>query len=343
MLIFLPMNVTKIYNHPTQFLAITSLTTQEFDLLLSPFIERWQEWYKYYDFRMKRRSKPLSSNVAQSPTRTLSTNEDKLFFILYMFKNNPLQQLAAASFDMDQGQVSKWFKVLSPILADAIRDLHLQPARNMEELVRLFRDRRNDANKHEECRDIQTLNLDATERPICRKTDFEAQKHDYSGKQKHHTVKNSIVCDEYRYIHFLGPTWRGAIHDKRMIELELPSLSDLEGQDVWLAKDTAYQAYCPAGVILLEPFKATQKNPLTALQKQINSWVSSIRTVVEHAIGGIKRLRLVSEKWRLSISDRIDQAMFIAAGLHNLRTSQRQASYIGAHARTCARLDIFHS
>ena len=337
------MNATKVYNNPVQFLAITSLQVEEFDLLLGVFTNRWRQWYKHHDFRMKRRNKPRSARATQAPTQTLATDLDKLFFILYIFKNNPLQQLAAATFDMDQGQVSKWIKILSPILVSAIKDLHLQPARDMEELVRLFRDRKehDDIDQHDT--QVQTLNVDVTERPISRSVDYEAQRKDYSGKQKQHTAKNTVICDEYQFIHFLGSTWRGAIHDKKMIEQEIPDWSTLDMEHIWLTKDSGYQGYDPDGVIVLEPFKALRNRPLTDLKKQINSCISSIRIVVEHAIGGIKRLRLVSEKWRLGAEQRIDQAMYIAAGLHNLQIKQRKTSFVGAHARTGARLDIFRS
>jgi len=338
------MNATKVYKNPVQFLAVTSLHTEEFDMLLKVFTHRWQQWYKYHDFKMKRRAKPLSASATQGQTRTLPSDLEKLFFILYIFKNNPLQQVAAATFDMDQGQVSKWIKILSPILEQSIEDLHLQPARDMDELVRLFRDRqqRDDIGSQHQTQ-VQTLNIDATERPIGRSVDYEAQQEDYSGKQKCHTAKNTVMCDEYQFIHFLGLTWRGAVHDKKMIENEIPDWSDLNMDHIWLTKDTGYQGYNPSGVIVLEPFKALRGKPLTDLKKQINTSVSSIRIVVEHAIGGVKRLRLVSEKWRLKLEERLDQAMAIAVGLHNLRIVNRKAAYAHAYARTGARLDIFRS
>ena len=335
------MDIAKIYNNEVQFQAITSLSTEEFDQLLRPFAHAWYQWYKHHDFRMRRRAKPLSATAAQSPTRTLPSEVDKLFFILYVFKNNPLQQLAAATFDMDQGQASKWIKVLMPVLETAIKELHLQPARDMDELARLFRQRPGPPDK--QAPGAQTLNLDATERPTGRSTDYEAQKHDYSGKQKQHTAKNSVLCDEYQFIHFLGPTWRGAVHDKAMAEQELPSLEQLSVQHIWMVKDTGYQGYCPSGVVLLEPFKAKRGQPLSKLQKKINTWISSIRVAVEHAIGAVKRLRLVSEKWRAKTPGRIDQAMAIAAGLHNLRIVCRSADYSRTQARTSARLETFRS
>lgn len=56
--------------------------------------------------------------------------------------------------------------------------------------------------------------MDGTDRLRCRSVEYEAQKVDFSGKHKVHTIKNTVICDEVQFIHFLGDTWRGAIHDK---------------------------------------------------------------------------------------------------------------------------------
>ena len=65
---------------------------------------------------------------------------------------------------------------------------------------------------------------DVTGRQIPRNTDSEAQKKDYSGKFTCHAVKNTVICNEGQRVVYLGPTWRGAIHDKKMAEEELPDL-----------------------------------------------------------------------------------------------------------------------
>ena len=86
---------------------------------------------------------------------------------------------------MSQAQTSKWLKILTPILQQAIKDLHLQPAKDMDELVRLFRNRRLLQDKDEYS---TSFHVDATESPIRRKQDQEAQKEDYSGKKSTHTT-----------------------------------------------------------------------------------------------------------------------------------------------------------
>ena len=333
------MDIQKILKNETQFVALTSLHISEFAALLLPFAKRWQQFFKHYDLRSKRRTKPLTASQLQKSTYKLSTAEEKLFFILYFFKNNHLQQSLGAQFNLDQSHVSRWIKVLLPILDQSIKDLHLQPARTMEELIHLFRQRSFPKNQHIDDQ-AQSLHLDATERLMQRNEDSKAQKHDYSIKKHGHTLKNSLICDEFQFIHFAGFTHRGAIHDKKMIEQEIPHFKAFKDDNLWLSKDKGYQAYSPQGVFLLEPYKARRNHPLTDLEKIVNSWISSIRIVCEHAISGVKRCRVLKEKLRYFDSTFRDQIFYIACGLHNLRVNQRLMNYANGASRVRARINL---
>lgn len=55
----------------------------------------------------------------------------------------------------------------------------------------------------------------------------------------------------------------------------------------------------------------------------LNRICSSARVVVEHAIAGIKRCRIVKDVLRLTTAGISDRVMEIACGLHNLRVSCR--------------------
>ena len=71
---------------------------------------------------------------------------------------------------------------------------------------------------------------DGTERPINRPSDPEEQEWYYSGKKRHHTVKNIVVIDEHGRVWCLGATWEGTCHDKRAADSEtyqLPAGSTL--------------------------------------------------------------------------------------------------------------------
>jgi len=88
--------------------------------------------------------------------------------------NRPIQSFQAASFGISQGQVSNLFKSLNGLLSTTLKKMDLVPAKNNEELQSYLE-------KHK----IKELYKDATERSIARKSDYEAQKQDYSGKKKH--------------------------------------------------------------------------------------------------------------------------------------------------------------
>lgn len=217
-------NIEKILSNETQLLALTSLRLEEFEFLLTHFRHRWYQRHKHFSILGKRRKYPLTATSSQKETITLPRVESKLLFILMLFKTNSIQQQLAAEFDMDQSHVSRWIKTLLPLLHQAIVDCHCHPAQDMDSLIRLFRQRHNDDSSPG---DIISLNADATARPIGRSGDKEVQANDFSVKHQAHVVKNTVVCDEWQFIHFAGPTWYGSMHDKTMIEQELPSFKEL--------------------------------------------------------------------------------------------------------------------
>ena len=58
-------------------------------------------------------------------------------------------------------------------------------------------------------------------------------------------------------------------------------------------------------------------------ERLLNRIFSSARVVVEHAIAGVKRCRIVKDVLRLTKAGISDRVMEIACGLHNLRVSCR--------------------
>ena len=72
----------------------------------------------------------------------------------------------------------------------------------------------------------------------------------------------------------------------------------------------------------------------------MNQWVGSIRIIVEHAIGALKRIKK-ADRIRTFKLQSADLIMQIAAGLHNLRVDCQQDTYLNSSARTRARLMPF--
>lgn len=164
------MNFTELLKNDKSFLSLTSLHVAEFEYLLLFFEPICENYYKWHTLDGKNRKTPrLKANAKER----LPTSGHKLFFLLTYLKNNPLQNFQAASFGISQGQVSNLFKALNILLSATFKKMNLVPAKNNEELQRYLE-------KHK----VKELFMDATERPIARKVDYEAQKEDFSGKKK---------------------------------------------------------------------------------------------------------------------------------------------------------------
>jgi DDE superfamily endonuclease len=121
----------------------------------------------------------------------------------------------------------------------------------------------------------------------------------------------------------LSATYEGKANDKSLADLEgyrLPSGS-------CLYQDMGFQGFVLAGVTMVQPKKKPRGGELTPPEKATNRRISSIRIRIEHAIGGVKRYRIVKDKIRL-LKDRIrDTVMETFCGLHNFRLQYRPWRY----------------
>ena len=118
---------------------------------------------------------------------------------------------------------------------------------------------------------------------------------------------------------YLSPTVLGKTHDNRICNdnpIIVPPLTN-----VW--QDTGFQGHAPDNAIILQPIKKKKGIDLTVLEKKFNKTISSVRVYVEHAISGVKRLRIVKDKLRNLREGYRDFIMEMACGLHNFRISMR--------------------
>ena len=75
----------------------------------------------------------------------------------------------------------------------------------------------------------------------------------------------------------------------------------------------------PAKTVLI-PFKKRKgEKELNDLKKAYNRKLAQWRVGIEHAIGGMKRYRILSERIRLKSLDQINVILEVCAGLWNLR------------------------
>ena len=131
------------------------------------------------------------------------------------------------------------------------------------------------------------------------------------------------MITETCHIGFLSNTSEGKASDKSLAEeagYTLPPGS-------CLYQDKGFQGFCLQDVTIVQPKKKPPGGALTPPEKAMNRRISSISIRIEHAIGGVKRYRIVKDKIRL-LKDRVrDTVMETCCGLHNFRLQYRPWHY----------------
>jgi DDE superfamily endonuclease len=131
------------------------------------------------------------------------------------------------------------------------------------------------------------------------------------------------MINETCHMCFLSPTCKGKASDKSLAELAgypLPAGS-------CLYQDKGFQGFLLPKITIYQPKKKPPGGELTPPEQAENRRLSSMRMRIEHAIGGIKRYRIVKDKIRL-LKDRVrDTIMETCCGLHNFRLQYRPWNY----------------
>src|SRR5262252_6162690 len=123
---------TDVQSRPTEFLDFTSLTLDEFQLLVPPFEAAFQAHLPAWRLDGKPRTARRFTVYKNCP---LPTPEDRLFFLLTYLKTYALQVVHGRLFGMVQGKANQWIHVLLPALLAALRVLGDAPARSLTALA----------------------------------------------------------------------------------------------------------------------------------------------------------------------------------------------------------------
>lgn len=121
-----------------------------------------------------------------------------------------------------------------------------------------------------------------------------------------------------RYIHYVSKAWQGKFHDYRQLKYHFPP------DQPWFSElsielDLGYQGVkkeydCQ---VVSQPTKKPKGGESTAEEKAANRLKSSTRIRIEHAIGGLKRYRYLSDRLRTHKVDLYELSLLICAGLWN--------------------------
>lgn len=121
------------------------------------------------------------------------------------------------------------------------------------------------------------------------------------------------MCTNNLTIVWQNSTYEGHLHDKRICDEE--SLSFSKGIGFW--QDTGFVGHNPDGIQICMPKMKPKGRDFTSDGKQENKRIFGIRIKVEHAIGGMKKCRIVKERFRCHKFSFQDMVIPIACGLHN--------------------------
>ena len=298
-----------------RFVAMTGYSFDQFDELLPYFEQAHTAYFSKFQINGKRRAGIRKFVLyANSP---LPTIVERLAFILSFLKLNPLQEHHADLFGMEQKQCYEFIHSLKTVLDDALSLACVLPAQTDKELQKVLT-----TAQPQDTESAMLLLHDGTEREVPRPLDAEEQQEKYSGKKKKHTVKNAVITNALGYILFTSLTFSGSVHDKKIAD---QSYSIPVGFSLW--QDCGYQGYRPAGVTIVQPLKKPKGKELSDEQKTENRRISSFRVRIEHAIGSVKRCRIVKDECRLRKNKFVETIFRTCAGLHNLRINLKPFSY----------------
>lgn len=206
--------ISYLLKHPNLFQYAIGVPYSKFNNILPQFSKalRSAEHKKAYSFTRLR-------EVGGGRKATLTTDFDKLFFILFYYNTYPTFRFGQILFNFDKRNIQLWVQFLAPVLFQALS----------HELVLTQRLHR--INSFEswilEYPQLSEFIVDCTERAIQRPKDRVIhqdkivlkinQKEYYSGKKKHHSVKNQIMVDpNTKKIISVSDTVKGTIHDEKL-------------------------------------------------------------------------------------------------------------------------------
>lgn len=216
---------------------------------------------------------------------TLRTLRAKLFFLLFYLKCYPTFAVASLLFEVDRSRACRWVGDWLPLLEAVLGQATVWPARQIR-AVEEFRQR---------FPEVHDLFIAGTERPTQRRQKAARQRARYSGKKKRHTVKNVIGNDATKRIVLLGKTQGGRVHDYPLRQESggLPQLP--QGLHLWV--DRGFQGLEQAApqLVVLQPCKKPRGRSLPQWARELNGLVAKVRVLAEHAIGGVKRLRCLTD------------------------------------------------
>src|SRR5262245_61711991 len=297
------LNIARAFQAPRVLQALRGVSQAEFEQLERRFTALLGEQ------RAKRRYKRLPGAGRKHTLRTLRA---KLFFLLFYLQCYPTFDVAGILFEVDRSRACRWVGDWLPLLETVLGRAAVLPARQLRSVAEFL----------QRFPEVQDLFLDGTERPTQRPQQARRQRARYSGKKKRHTVKNVIGSDAPKRVVLLGETQGGRVHDYPLLQASgwLPQLP--EGLRLWVDRGFQGVEHAAPQLVVFQPRKKPRGGRLPKWAQALNGLTAKVRVLAEHAMGGIKRLRCLTDVYRNRRKTLEDQLMVVGCGLWNLHLQQ---------------------
>jgi hypothetical protein len=303
------MSLEKVLKHRRLTLALTGLSPEEFEKLAPTFAEVLHK-------KMKRRhddNPDKQRKFGGGRKGFLKTAPEKLLYILFYYKCYPTYDVLTYLYGCNRSNACRRQRYLSGMLESALGKKLALPKRRLTSVEDFFK----------AFPEVKEVFIDGTERPVQRPQDKEQQKANYSGKKKRHTRKNLVISTRKKRVNFLSKTVEGKQHDFTMLKEHAPP--EYIPVTVRQRVDLGFKGYkkqYPNHTVSM-PERKPRTRDLSKTVKEQNKRKSAVRVLVEHAIGGIKRLNIVSHVFRNKVADFDDKVMLISCGLWNYHLDTR--------------------
>lgn len=297
------MDVKRLLKNDRLAKAMTGLSKAEFLTLAPVFAEAL-----YVEQKLSNPDRVRQ--VGGGKKGVLKTVEDKLVAILIYTKCYPTFDLLGFLTGRERTRACRSTHFLLRVLERALGRHMVLPERQIRSVEEFLE-------KFPEAKDIF---FDGIERPVQKPVKQKRRKKLYSGKKKQTTRKTVVMGDDRKRILLLTKTKSGRRHDKRLFDKA--HLGMVIPKDVAVWTDTGFQGIQKYHDKTMMPTKAAPGRPLTYAEKQNNAIISGIRITIEHAIGGLKRMKAASDIYRNRLPNTDDRLTLLSAGLWNFHLQQ---------------------
>ena len=302
-------NVERLKKKPRHFHNFTGLTPEQFDELYA----RVEKAFGLLE-RERLGRKERRRNIGGGRKYQLALKERLLVTLMY-YRLYTTQVLLSYLFNLDVSNLSRAINRLREVLLEVLplpvqeQLLFAKPVTgriaSLEELLE----------RHPEFKEVL---IDATEQEIQKPKNKAKRKERYSGKKKRHTLKTQLTTSKTGLILHLSREVAGKVSDLHL--LRATGVMHHLPQAVKVGFDRGYEGIENEypNVNIIKPLKAKRNQPLNVLEKICNQTISTWRISVEHALGHLKRFKLLAGVYR-GPDKSYDDTFLAIAGLHNFR------------------------